>query len=117
MPTPDVLGRNGTYVVFRKLHTKVAAYRSYLRARAANRAEEDLLGAKIVGRWQSGAPLALSPDQDDPELGRRPARATTTSASATTRAASSAPSAPTPAGPTRATPWTRKAAWTSGCTG
>ena len=72
MPTPDVLGRNGTYVVFRKLHTKVAAYRSYLRARAANRAEEDLLGAKMVGRWQSGAPLALSPDQDDPELGSRP---------------------------------------------
>ena len=27
MPTPDVLGRNGTYVVFRKLHTRVAAYR------------------------------------------------------------------------------------------
>ena len=27
MPTPEVLGRNGTYVVFRKLHTKVAAYR------------------------------------------------------------------------------------------
>ena len=31
MPTPEVLGRNGTYVVFRKLHTKVAAYRRYLR--------------------------------------------------------------------------------------
>ena len=74
MPTPEVLGRNGTYVVFRKLHTRVAAYRSYLRARAANRAEEDLLGAKIVGRWQSGAPLALSPDQDDPELGSDPRR-------------------------------------------
>ncbi len=74
MPSPDVLGRNGTYVVFRKLHTKVAAYRSYLRARAANRAEEDFLGAKIVGRWQSGAPLALSPDQDDPELGSDPRR-------------------------------------------
>ena len=69
MPTPDVLGRNGTYVVFRKLHTKVAAYRQYLRDRAADRAEEDLLGAKMVGRWQSGAPLALSPDVDDPELG------------------------------------------------
>ena len=69
MPTPEILGRNGTYVVFRKLHTKVAAYRGYLRARAANRAEEDLLGAKIVGRWQSGAPLALSPEQDDPEVG------------------------------------------------
>jgi Dyp-type peroxidase family len=69
MPTPEVLGRNGTYVVLRKLHTKVAAYRRYLRERAANRSEEDLLGAKMVGRWQSGAPLALTPDRDDPELG------------------------------------------------
>jgi Dyp-type peroxidase family len=69
MPTPEVLGRNGTYVVFRKLHTKVATYRRYLRDRAASRAEEDLLGAKMVGRWQSGAPLALAPDHDDPELG------------------------------------------------
>jgi Dyp-type peroxidase family len=69
MPTPEVLGRNGTYVVFRKLHTKVAAYRRYLRDRAATRVEQERLGAKMVGRWQSGAPLALSPDQDDPELG------------------------------------------------
>ena len=74
MPTPDVLGRNGTYVVFRKLHTKVAAYRSYLREKAATRAEQDLLGAKMVGRWQSGAPLAVSPDADDPELGSDPLR-------------------------------------------
>jgi Dyp-type peroxidase family len=74
MPTPEVLGRNGTYVVFRKLHTKVAAYRTYLRERAATRAEEDLLGAKMVGRWQSGAPLALTPDNDDPELGSDPLR-------------------------------------------
>jgi Dyp-type peroxidase family len=74
MPVPDVLGRNGTYVVFRKLHTKVAAYRTYLRDRAATRAEQDLLGAKMVGRWQSGAPLALSPDVDDPDLGSDPRR-------------------------------------------
>jgi Dyp-type peroxidase family len=69
MPTPDVLGRNGTYVVFRKLHTRVAAYRQYLHARATNREEEALLGAKMIGRWQSGAPLALAPERDDPELG------------------------------------------------
>jgi len=37
MPSPEVLGRNGTYVVFRKLHTRVAAYRQYLAARAASR--------------------------------------------------------------------------------
>ena len=69
MPFPDALGRNGTYVVFRKLHTRVAAYRSYLRERAANREEEALLGAKMVGRWQGGAPLAVSPARDDADLG------------------------------------------------
>lgn len=69
MPTPDVLGKNGTYVVFRKLHTRVAAYRQYLRAKASSREEEALLGAKMVGRWQSGAPLTLSPQRDDPKLG------------------------------------------------
>src|SRR5215212_4561246 len=74
MPTPGVLGRNGTYVVFRKLHTKVAAYRRYLRDRATSREEEDLLGAKMVGRWQSGAPLALAPDRDAPGLGADPRR-------------------------------------------
>jgi Dyp-type peroxidase family len=74
MPAPEVLGRNGTYIAFVKLHTRVAAYRRYLRARAADRAEEALLGAKIVGRWQSGAPLALSPDRDDPALGADRAR-------------------------------------------
>jgi Dyp-type peroxidase family len=74
MPTPEVLGRNGTYVVFRKLHTRVAAYRQYLRAKAATREEEARLGAKMVGRWQSGAPLEVSPERDDPELGADPAR-------------------------------------------
>jgi Dyp-type peroxidase family len=69
MPTPAVLGRNGTYIVFRKLHTRVAAYRRYLREKATSRDDEALLGAKMVGRWQSGAPLAVSPDQDDPRLG------------------------------------------------
>ena len=74
MPAPDVLGRNGTYLVFRKLHTRVAAYRQYLRAKAASREEEALLGAKMVGRWQSGAPLALCAEQDDPGLGADPGR-------------------------------------------
>jgi Dyp-type peroxidase family len=74
MPTPELLGRNGTYIVFRKLHTRVAAYRQYLRERAASPEEEARLGAKMVGRWQSGTPLALSPDHDDPQLGADPAR-------------------------------------------
>ena len=74
MPSPEVLGRNGTYVVFRKLHTRVAAYRQYLAAKAETRADQLLLGAKMVGRWQSGAPLAVTPDRDDPDLGGDPHR-------------------------------------------
>ena len=70
---PEVLGLNGTYAVFRKLHTRVAAFRQYLRQRAKDRAEEEWL-AKIVGRWPSGAPLALAPDKDNPELGGDPKR-------------------------------------------
>jgi Dyp-type peroxidase family len=33
-----------------------------------------LLQVKMMGRWPSGAPLVLSPDQDDPTLGQDPAR-------------------------------------------
>ncbi len=73
-PRPDLLGRNGTYVVFRKLHQRVAAFRQYLRANAATLEEQKLLSAKMLGRWPSGAPLVLSPDRDDPELGQDAAR-------------------------------------------
>ena len=74
LPQPEVLGRNGTYVVIRKLHTRVTAYRQYIHDKSANRAEAELLAAKFVGRWPSGAPLALAPEQDDPELGADPRR-------------------------------------------
>lgn len=74
VPQPEILGRNGTYAAFRKLHTRVADFRRYMRDRAADRAEEELLAAKFVGRWPSGAPLALAPDKDDPELGADPSR-------------------------------------------
>ena len=69
MPRPEVLGRNGSYVVFRKLHQRVAAFRQYLKENAGSADEQELLAAKMMGRWRSGAPLALSPTRDDPELG------------------------------------------------
>ncbi|MFD4608876.1 Dyp-type peroxidase [Streptomyces sp. NPDC058440] len=75
MPEPDVLARNGTYVAFRKLHMKVADFRRYLRDNASSPEEEELLAAKMVGRWRSGAPLVLAPDRDDPELAADPTRA------------------------------------------
>jgi Dyp-type peroxidase family len=74
LPQPEVLGRNGTYVVLRKLHTRVAAFRQFVRAKSSSPAAEELLAAKFVGRWASGAPLALAPERDDPELGADPRR-------------------------------------------
>jgi Dyp-type peroxidase family len=73
-PQPDVLGRNGTYVVFRKLHQNVAEFRKYLRSHASGQDDEELLAAKMMGRWRSGAPLALCPLHDDPALGADPTR-------------------------------------------
>jgi Dyp-type peroxidase family len=71
------LGRNGSYLVFRKLGQDVAALWSWLAGHARRLAGADpaaagylteLLAAKLVGRWRSGAPLALTPEHDDPEL-------------------------------------------------
>jgi Dyp-type peroxidase family len=69
LPQPEVLGRNGTYVAFRKLHQRVAAFRRYLKEQASGPDDEELLAAKMMGRWRSGAPLALCPLHDDPGLG------------------------------------------------
>ena len=74
MPEPEAFGRNGTYAVFRKLHQRAAMFRQYLRANSSTPQQEELLAAKMMGRWRSGAPLALSPDNDNPELGANPTR-------------------------------------------
>jgi Dyp-type peroxidase family len=68
-PEPEVLRRNGTFLAFRKFYTNVAAFRKYLRQQASSPADEELIAAKMVGRWRSGAPLVLAPERDDPTLG------------------------------------------------
>jgi Dyp-type peroxidase family len=69
IPQPEILGRNGSYVAFRKLHQRVAAFRRYLKEKSSNRDGEELLAAKMMGRWRSGAPLALCPMHDDAAIG------------------------------------------------
>ena len=85
-PTPDSpgtdVGTNGAYLVFRKLEQDVPAFWDYCRAQAAALPPgeasapptAEFLGAKMVGRWRSGAPLALCPFGDDPELAKDPNR-------------------------------------------
>jgi Dyp-type peroxidase family len=60
--TPEV-GRNGTYAVYRKMHQDVAGFRAFL---GSDDAEQ--LAAKLMGRWRSGAPLALAAPAADPGL-------------------------------------------------
>ena len=74
MPQPDVLGRNGTYVGLRKYQSRVGAFNRFLRANGSTEAERELLAAKLVGRWRSGAPLTLAPNVDNPALGADPRR-------------------------------------------
>ena len=69
MPQPDILGRNGTYVGFRKYQTRVGAFNRFLQANGSTEEERELLAAKLVGRWRSGAPLVLAPEVDNPSLG------------------------------------------------
>jgi len=74
VPIPLELRHNGSFVAFRKFHMKVAAFRRYLRSQASSPEEEELIAAKMVGRWRSGAPLVLAPDGDDAQLGSDPIR-------------------------------------------
>ena len=65
----DPLGRNGTYMVWRKLHQDVALFRRALHQNAHRYedGDEEKLAAKVVGRWRDATPLVLSPDA--PEVG------------------------------------------------
>jgi len=74
LPQPEVLSRNGSYMAYRRLEEHVAVFRDYLRDQADTPAEQELLAAKFMGRWRSGAPLVLAPTEDDPELGADPMR-------------------------------------------
>ncbi len=72
--TPDgtkkSVGRNGTYLVYRQMTQDVHGFWRYLQG--SREAGEDApsraiaLGAKMVGRWPSGAPLITSASADDP---------------------------------------------------
>jgi Dyp-type peroxidase family len=61
---------NGSYLVFRRLRQDVAGFRDFVAETArAQGMTEDLLGAKLVGRYKSGAPLEVCGEADhDPGI-------------------------------------------------
>jgi Dyp-type peroxidase family len=59
---------NGSYLVFRRLRQDVKGFRDFLTSEAARLGSTvDLLGAKLLGRYRSGAPLVGAEDAtEDP---------------------------------------------------
>lgn len=69
LPDSRDFGRNGSYLVYRKLAQDVAGFWNFLEHQAAGEAPAMLqLGAKLVGRWPGGAPITLAPEADDATL-------------------------------------------------
>lgn len=73
-PAAD-LARDGTYGVFRWVYQDVAAFNLFLSTEGPQlfpdlspADAEELLAAKMMGRWRDGTPLVLSPERPDPEL-------------------------------------------------
>lgn len=67
VPVPPELGINGSFAAFRVLEQDVDGFAEFLTAQAAlTGLSEDLIAAKLCGRWRNGVPLVLSPDTDTP---------------------------------------------------
>ena len=68
-PQPAVLSRNGSFMAYRRMEEHVGRFRDFLKAHGRTPEEQELVAAKLMGRWRSGAPLVLAPDKDDAALG------------------------------------------------
>lgn len=69
VPQPAELTRNGSFVAYLRMQEHVGAFREFLRAQSEAPEAQELVAAKLMGRWRDGAPLVLSPDHGDPPLG------------------------------------------------
>ena len=70
-PEPFLLSRNGSFMVYRKLHQNVGTFNKYLEQEGATYpGGKEMLAAKFVGRWRdNGAPLVDAPDAAAKQLG------------------------------------------------
>ena len=70
-------GRNGSYLVFRQMSQDVQGFWQFVDEAASqlygtsDHERRTRMAAKMVGRWPSGAPMALCPDRDDPAQSSR----------------------------------------------
>jgi len=69
LPQPELLARNGSYLAYLRIEEHVGKFRDFLRQQSDTSQGQELIAAKLMGRWRSGAPLVLAPQRDDPALG------------------------------------------------
>ncbi|MGG3647131.1 Dyp-type peroxidase [Bacillus wiedmannii] len=63
--------RNGSYLVFRRLSQDVEAFHNILKEiKDETGLTCSFIGAKLFGRWPSGAPMMRSPENENEELGK-----------------------------------------------
>jgi len=60
------LGRNGTYVVYRKLRQDTEGFDALVASGGTQLGDPELFAAKLVGRWKGGWPLARLPTTRPP---------------------------------------------------
>jgi Dyp-type peroxidase family len=61
---------NGSFLVYRRLRQDVAGFEQFIHQTAQQLGiAPELVGAKLMGRWASGAPILRAPEADDPALG------------------------------------------------
>ncbi|MDD5037294.1 MAG: hypothetical protein PHE55_21415 [Methylococcaceae bacterium] len=65
-PNPVLFSRNGSFMIYRKLHENVGTFNAYLDEQSEHfPGSKELLAAKFVGRWRdNGAPLIHAPDEE-----------------------------------------------------
>lgn len=74
LPQPEVLSRNGSFMAYRRMEEHVGLFRDFLKENGDTPEAQELVAAKLMGRWRSGAPLVLNPHKDNPEMGADPQR-------------------------------------------
>jgi deferrochelatase/peroxidase EfeB len=68
VPTPSALGNNGSFAAFRMLAQDVDAFHELLAEQSRRTGmSEEMVAAKMCGRWRNGTPLVLSPATDAPD--------------------------------------------------
>ena len=56
---------NGSFFVYRRLQQDVEGFENFIQEQASEiNIDEEKLGAMLVGRWKSGAPISRSPNSD-----------------------------------------------------